>query len=146
MIIQKQTWPSKIRYIIVETTQEGSASVQLELFLKQPKTCNGGVLVPALVSNLWVDESIRKKGHATRLLETVEQIAINNGYPSLSLFVDYWEVSYHIYDWLTNRGYNRENKIDDFHCGTLMRKWLKRKEYKKIGYKYKMPDIRKLLK
>lgn len=64
--IQKQTWETMTLYLL--TTEGGS--VQLEIY---DKPCDDGV--QAYICKLWVEEEHRRKGIATALLNTAEELA-----------------------------------------------------------------------
>lgn len=64
--IQKQTWETMTLYLL--TTESGS--VQLEIY---DKPYDDGV--QAYICKLWVDEKHRRKGIATALLNTAEELA-----------------------------------------------------------------------
>lgn len=118
---QRQRWPNKVRYIITEETPIGSASVQLELW-DEPQDWDG-FKGTAFIWGLWVDEPIRRKGYATRLMDRAEQIAKENGHDAV--FIEWFikespiEISY----WYDRRGYDEKAFTPGINA--LMRKELK---------------------
>lgn len=76
-IIQKQEWGEITRFLIVETTENGIASIKISIVNEDSRIHYGDL--QAFVGDLWVDEAIRGKGHGTRLLQKAESIARDRG-------------------------------------------------------------------
>lgn len=102
-MIQKQKWPEYTRYIIAHEVPGGTASVMLKLF-NEPQIWNGQC-VTAYLYGLWVDEAIRRRGYASRLLYLAEQIAKEQGHESVFLEWSIMEAPHEICAWYERSGY-----------------------------------------
>lgn len=94
--IQKQTWEHMTLYLL--TTDGGS--VQLEVY---DKPCEDNV--QAYICKLWVDEEYRRKGIATALLNTAEELARRENMTAVYLDWNGRETPRWMLDYYMERGY-----------------------------------------
>jgi ribosomal protein S18 acetylase RimI-like enzyme len=95
--VQEQTWYTMTRYLL---TLDG-ASVQLETY----SIPQGQFNVKAYIYALWVDESERRKGKATKLMNMAERIAKQHGYKEVFLDWSSNEAELSTFKWYERRGY-----------------------------------------
>ncbi|QCD39694.1 N-acetyltransferase [Muribaculaceae bacterium Isolate-007 (NCI)] len=98
MMVQKQVWHSRTRYIIVV---EGIATVQVELY-DEPQ---GPDKVTAFICSLWVNEDERRYGHAGRILDRAEEIAAKEGHKRVHLEWCSLDSPQWVLEWYLRRGY-----------------------------------------
>jgi ribosomal protein S18 acetylase RimI-like enzyme len=98
VIVQLQYWYKFKRYLL---TLDG-ASVQLELYDKPL----GDDKVTAYIYALWVDESDRRQGKATKLMDAAERIAKQCGYKEVFLEWNKQEAERSTLEWYERRGYD----------------------------------------
>lgn len=94
--VQKQKWHYGTRYLL--TTEGGSVGLE---FYDEPTD-----EVEAYISALWVEEPHRRKGIATALMNTAEEIARREGYKSVWLEWRDTESEEHTLKWYLRRGYD----------------------------------------
>lgn len=95
--IQKQTWEHMTLYLL--TTDDGS--VQLGIY---DKPCEDNV--QAYICKLWVDEEYRRKGIATALLNTAEELARRENMTAVYLDWNGRVTPRWTLDWYFRREYN----------------------------------------
>lgn len=98
MMVQKQEWHGKTRYIIII---EGVATVQLELY-KEPQEPDG---VTAFICCLWVNEDERKYGHGKRIMDRAEEIVAKEGHKRVHLEWCSLDTPKWVLEWYLRRGY-----------------------------------------
>jgi ribosomal protein S18 acetylase RimI-like enzyme len=97
VVVQQQSWYKLTRYLL---TLDG-ASVQLETY----PIPQGQFNVKAYIYALWVDESERRKGKATKLMNMAERIAKQHGYKEVFLDWHVKEAAQSTLAWYGRRGY-----------------------------------------
>lgn len=122
MIEQIQRWPGKFRHIIMIDSPFGSASVQLELW-DEPQDWDG-FKGKVFLFALWVDETLRRQGLASRLMDRAEQIARENGHEYVYLDWSIKESPNEIFEWYVRRGYDDVAFSVGENANALMRKKL----------------------
>lgn len=100
MNIQQQTWKEYTRYLI----SDEYGSVMINLY-NEPQKC-GSKSYTAWIWGLYVYPEHRRKGHAKRLLEEVERIALENGHKDVCMAWDAEETRKDILDFYIHKGYN----------------------------------------
>lgn len=107
VFIQKQTWHSLVRYIIMDE----NSSVQLDLYNEGVKTNFGGT---AYIFALWVDEPHRLKGCATALLNFAEGLAKAEGHKSVHMEWLEIDTPREVLEWYFRRGYEEREFGDGY--------------------------------
>lgn len=110
MIIQKQQWHEFIRYILF--TDDGEGSVQVEIDNERRD---------ADIYALWVNPTARRKGLATELLKSAEEIARKAKCTAITLYWDMRDTPRSILNWYIRNGYKETDSFGDF------RVWLRKK-------------------
>lgn len=121
-IEQIQRWTGGTRHLILIETPGGTASIQLELY-HEPQEWDD-FKGTAFLWGLWVDESIRRKGYANRLMEIAEEIARNHGHKDVYLEWSIKDSSIEIFQWYERRGYDEKAFSTGENCKSLMMKSL----------------------
>lgn len=119
MMVQKQVWHSRTRYIIVT---EGIATVQLELYTEP----QGSDDVTAFICCLWVNEDERKYGHGKRIMDRAEEIAAKEGHKRVHLEWCSLDTPKWVFDWYRRRGYEEREFGPD---SSLLAKELRPEDY-----------------
>ncbi len=94
--VQEQIWSDFTRHLIYTV----GGSVQLEFY--DPPADDG---TTAYIGNLWVDESHRRKGIATALMDKAEEIARERQHEHVTLFWAILSTPRAILEWYERRGY-----------------------------------------
>lgn len=118
MLIQRQVWNVKVRYIIADEY----GSVMLELY-DEPQQW-GEHYGTAWIWGLYVCPCNRRKGHARRLLEKAEFYASKAGHKDVFLQWEERNTLREILDFYKHQGYC-EVEADDERTDIMLRKELK---------------------
>lgn len=125
-MIQIQKWTGKTRYLIVQETELGAGSIQLELY-DEPQEF-GGQWGTAFLWGLWVDRPLRRNGMAKVLMNLAEMIAADNGHDAIFLEWSSRETPIEIFHWYERLGYEEKEVCADDNASVLMRKQLNPKK------------------
>lgn len=104
MLIQRQVWSHRVRYIIAND----HGSVLLELYNKRQEF--GG---RAFIWSLYVIPQYRRQGEAKALMRVAEDIAANTGHDAVYLKYDGNDTPYEILAWYLHSGYEEVAFGDD---------------------------------
>lgn len=118
MLIQRQVWNDKVRYLIADEY----GSVMLELY-DEPQQW-GEHYGTAWIWGLYVCPCNRRKGHARRLLEEAEFYATKAGHKDVFLQWEERNTPCEILDFYKRQGYC-EIEADDGRTEIMLRKELK---------------------
>lgn len=131
MLIQRQVWNNKLRYLIVD--EYGSVMLDLYDELQQWGEHYG----TALIWGLYVYPNYRRKGHARQLLEKAEFYAAKEGYKDVFLQWVKRNTPYEILEFYKQQGYC-EIDVDDKRTDIMLRKELKEEDNTKELNLYEM--------
>lgn len=96
LVVYRQSWRTHTNFVIVSPY----GSIQLALWVP------GESEYPTFISYLWIDESCRRQGHASALLQKAEEIAASEGRECVWLCWDKADTPREILNWYIRRGYS----------------------------------------